>query len=134
MSALGRADGIHFVHLNRVLDVLELLKSEVTDRQVEPVTHLRIDRFGDGDAARHGESLEPGCETHSLSVHVVVLDDDVTEMNADAHLHLLIAELRGVEPSLLFLDEARALDCLHDTVELAENGVSCRVDDDLLQP
>ena len=85
--ALGvRLSKTHAKDADRPADVLDALLAEILEVDVEPVADLIAHRRGDADAARLGQRLEPRRDVHAVAEDVVVLDDDVAEIDADAEL------------------------------------------------
>ena len=67
-------------------DVLDALLAEILERDVEPVADLIADRARDADAAGLGELLQARGDVDAVAEDVVVLDDHVAEIDADAEL------------------------------------------------
>ena len=78
------------VDADRPGDVLELLLAVVDEADVEPAFGILLHARRHADAARLGQALEAGGHVHAVAEDVVVLDDDVADMDADAELDALV--------------------------------------------
>ena len=52
--------------------------------------HLAERVVGDADGARLGDAFEAGGDVHAIAEDVVVFDDDVADMHADAEFDALV--------------------------------------------
>jgi hypothetical protein len=112
-----------------VIDVLKRLQAEVLHRQIQLVADLLVDRFGDADPTRIRERLQTRGNVHAVTVDVVVLDNHITEMHADARVEALLGKAAGVARRLVLLNAHGAPHRIHDTVELPKDGIPGRIDD-----
>src|SRR5512143_342390 len=69
---------------DRPFDVLELFFSDVLERYTQIVVDLLADVSGDADAVGRRERFETGGDVHAVPGHVVAIDDDVADIDADA--------------------------------------------------
>ena len=77
----------HPKDVDRAGDVLDALLAEILEGDVvEPVADLVAHRAGDADAARLGKHLEARRDIDAIAENVVLLDDHVAEIDADAEL------------------------------------------------
>ena len=90
------------VDADRPGDVLQLLLAVVDKADIDPAFGILLDAGRHADAARLGQALEARSHVHAVAENVVVLDDDVADMDADAELDALglgaTSALRSVMP------------------------------------
>src|SRR5262249_35972134 len=98
-----------------MIDILEGAEPEVLAVQIKLVTNLLADRFGDADAARIGDRLEPRRDVDAISVDVLALDDHVTEVDADARVDTLLGTAESILARLVLLNAHGALHGVYDT-------------------
>ncbi len=78
-------------------DVLDLLLTPVLEGVRELVPDLLIDLPRDRDPPGLRQLLQPGRDIHAIPVHIaILLDHDVTEVDADAELEGLGGLLSGL--------------------------------------
>ena len=117
------------VGAHRPLDVFHRLLAHelVLERQL--VTDRRVNRLGDADTARLGETLEPGGHVDAVTVDVVAVDDHLAEIDPDTELNRLPVDLRRVLPRERLLDVCGTDERLGDGGKLGEHGIAGVVDD-----
>src|SRR4029077_4552004 len=81
---------------NRPGDVLDLLLAQILEDKGQPVAHVIMDRIGDEHPAGIGQSLDPRSNVDAIAIEVVALDDDVTEIDADAQFDAALCLGPGV--------------------------------------
>src|SRR6516164_5823465 len=74
------------VHTHWPGDVLDLLLAEVLKAEFEPVAHLIADDPADAYTTRLGQGLQPRGDIDSVAEDVVLLNDHVAEVDANAEL------------------------------------------------
>ena len=72
--------------MDRTRHVLDHLLAEILEPHLDLVGDLFAHRVGDANAGGWRHRLEPRRDVHAITEDVVVLDDDVAEMDADAEL------------------------------------------------
>src|SRR6266478_8408556 len=70
----------------RSRDVLQRDLALVVETHIDPVTDLIVNSTRDRNAARHSDAFEPRCNIDAIAEDIVVVDDDVSQMDADAEL------------------------------------------------
>jgi len=105
---------------DRPCDVLELLLAEVLEDKVELACGVLLHPRRDADAARIGQSFEPGRDIDAIAKDVAILDDDVTHIDANAKLDAVVGRHAGVAPGHLALNFDGAAQCVDHTGELDE--------------
>jgi hypothetical protein len=77
-------------------DVLEALLADVFEGEVEAARRILLYTRRDADAARLGQTFEPGCDVDAVAKDVAVFDDDVALVDTDAELDAPILRQRCV--------------------------------------
>ena len=86
-------------------------------------------RTGDHDSARLGELLEAGGDVHPVAIDVLVRDDHVAEVDADAEADALCLGHCRFAFGHATLNAGRALDRVDGAGELAERAVAHELDE-----
>jgi hypothetical protein len=81
------------------------------------------------DPARLGDALKAGDNVDAITEDVVVIENDVTDVNADPKFDPLIRRHGGILFSRAALDFNRAAYGIYDTAELDESAIPCILDD-----
>src|SRR6202007_2011518 len=76
------------------------------------------------DAAGVRQRLDPGCDVHAITIDVVAVDDDVTDIDADPKLYPSIFWAARVAFLDLFLNLDRAGDGIHGAPELDQRAIA----------
>ena len=105
-----------------------LLAGEI-DGDVELALQIVEGGAGDQHPTRVGNLLEPGGDIHAVPEHLVLLDEDIADIDADPEPELALVRHFGVESLDTPLDGDRRLGCSHRARELRQEAVSRRVDD-----
>ena len=112
--------------LDGAAHVLELMLAAVgegvLDTQLDQVAH----GARHGDAAGLGQGLDPGSEIDAVAedVLVLVVDDHLAEVDADAEQHALVSVQGVVEPRHALLDVDCRSDRRHRRAEFGQHGVA----------
>ena len=117
------------IDLHWPVDVLQRLLACILEGEVEPVADIVAHRAGHGDAARPGDALDARRDVDAVAIDVVVLEDDVAEMDADAEFDAPV--LRHVDIALAHpaLDLGGTGDGVHHARELDQHAVAGDLDD-----
>ena len=99
-----RAERRHCKTRTGPVDVLQVLVAHVLEDEVELVADMVAHRAGHGDAAGPGDAFEPRGDIDPVAKDVVVLDDHVAKVDADAELDPAVLRHVGVAGSHLALD------------------------------
>jgi hypothetical protein len=91
-SRLGERNA---VDAHRPCDVLDLPYTQILKAEIELVADLAAHDPGDADAARLGQGFETSRDIDAVPVGVVLVDDDVAEIDADAELDAGTLSLRN---------------------------------------
>ena len=96
---------------------------------VELIAHLPIGVLGDADRAGLRDAFEPRCNVDPIAEDIALLDDDVTDMNADTDFDALFIRNASIalRHSALRLDSAAR--GVHGTDELDQYAVAGAFDD-----
>ena len=120
------------VDAHRELDVLELLLANVLELEVEPVADIIADRLGHRDAARFGDAFEPCCDINAIAKDIVVIDDHVAKIDADAELNPPVFGYPRIANRHFALDLRGALDRIHNAGKFDQHAVAGQLDDSSL--
>ena len=115
---------------DRLGDVLELGRAEITDREIEPPLHLTVGVLGQTDRARLGDALNPRRDIDAVAHQVAVAFlDHVAEMDADPKFDALVRRDPSVALDHRPLDFNGAVHCVDDAAELDNAAVAGALDD-----
>ncbi len=120
---------MELVDPHRLGDVLDRLRADVVEREIELALDLIEHRAGNAHAARRRERLEPGGDVHAIAEDVVVLDDHVAHVDADAKLDSLVARTVGVVRDDRGLDVERVAHGVDGAGKLDQRAVAGGLDD-----
>ena len=116
------------VDADRPRDVLELLLALIDEADIEPAFGILLHAGRHADAARLGQALEAGGHVHAIAEDVVILDDDVADMHADAELDAPVLGHVGIAGDHPALHVDSAADGIDDAAELGQQPVARRLD------
>ena len=111
-------------HLDRSGDVLDGLLPARLDFYRDLVAHLLSSTARYVDAAGVRQGLDPGGDIHAVSINVVAIDDDVTDIDPDPELYPTVFGAARTAVSDLLLDLDRAGDGVHCAPELDQRAVA----------
>ena len=118
------------ISADRLFDILELGRAEISHLHVEPAAHLTVGVLGKTDRAGLGNSLQSRGDVDAVAHQVAVaLLDDVAEMDADAELDAALGRQARVAFDQAALDFDRAADGVDDAAELDDRAVASALDD-----
>ena len=78
------------IDTDRLGNVLQLLVTQILEREIKTVSDVVVNHFGDGNAAGRGHGLDPRRDIDPVSIEVTILSNDVAQVNPDAELDLLV--------------------------------------------
>ena len=114
---------------DRPADVLDLLLAEILEGDVEPVADLVAHRGRHADAAGFRHDFEPRGDVDAVAEDVVVLDDDVAEVDADAEDEAPRRAACPVAPRHASLEVDGAAHRVDDALEFDQHAVAGGLDD-----
>ena len=115
---------------HRLRDVLELGRSEIGDRQVEPALDLPVGLLRQADRARRGDAFQSRGDIDAVAHQVAVaLLDDVAEVNANPEDDAAILGHAGIAFDHGALNFDRAAHSVDHAAELDERAVAGALDD-----
>ena len=85
--------------------------------------------IGDADAARFGDSLKARGDIDPIAENIVVIEDDVADVNADAKFDPEFRRYVNILSSHLSLDFDPATRGIDGTGELNQHAITCGLDD-----
>ena len=110
-------------------DVLDLLLAQILEDKGQPVAHVIMHRTGDEHPAGLGQGFDPRGDVDAVAIDVVVLDDHVAEIDADAQLDAVVRRDTGVALGHRLLHLDRAAHRIDDAGELDQQAVAGGLDD-----
>src|SRR5262245_9474419 len=110
-------------------DVLQVLRTAILDIEGEFSARMIQHCLGDADAAGFGERLEPSGNVDAIAVYVVVIDDDIAEIDANADVDALVLWDIGITLGKATLERDGALHCINDAREFDKYAVTSGFDD-----
>src|SRR5215469_9323716 len=117
------------ISAHRPGDVLDLLVAHVLEGDGELVTHLISYHPADADAARFRQAFKARCDVDPVTEDVVVVDDDVAEIDADAEIDAPFGLHTAIACGHFALHFDRATNRIDHARKLAKETVARRVDD-----
>ena len=125
---LGGLADFQRIDTDRLVDVLELGRAEISDLQIEPAAHLPIGVLGKTDRAGLGDPFEPGGDIDAVAHEIAVgLLDDVAQVNADAEFDAPLRRQAGVALDEAVLHFDRAAHRVDNAAELDDGAVAVRL-------
>ena len=90
LSLLQSAFKIHAVRFDRSRDVFELLRAKVLEDEAQLVDYLIAHDPAYAYLARLGQRLQTRCDIDTVPENVFAVDNDVTNVDAEAEVHPLL--------------------------------------------
>jgi hypothetical protein len=109
--------------------VFQAQLAEILESRVHAAPDLFVRARGNHDAAGRSNGLEPCGDVDAVAVHVVFLDDDLAEVDADAQHDPAIGRHAGIRGEQLALQFDRGLDRVHRAAEFHQHAVAHQLDD-----
>src|ERR1700736_1976277 len=83
-----RAPGVEIdrIDLNRPCDIFEVLSPQLAIPEIELPIDLIQNLARDGNATAIGDAFEACGDVDTVAIDIALVDNDVTEIDADAHL------------------------------------------------
>jgi hypothetical protein len=121
MSAPGSRAGI--VRLVQVLckyfdwlgNILQTKQTQFPETECELTIHLLEYLTGNANSARLRDCLQARSHIHALAKDIVLVDNDITDVNANAEYDLLFVRNTAVALAHATLEIACAANCIQDT-------------------
>ena len=110
-------------------DILELLWPHIIADNVHLAPDLPIGIVGHANSARFGNAFKASGNVDAISKDVVVIDNDIPDMNADAKFDPLILWDRSTPLGHSALDFNSATNRIHDARELDQQAVAGGLND-----
>ena len=107
----------------------EGLRPKIVPTDIDLAANLPIGIVGDADTARLGDALEPRGDVDAVAEDIVVVDDDVADVDADAKFDPLVLRHVGVLLGHAALDFDRAADGIDGAGEFHQHAVAGGLDD-----
>ena len=119
----------HAPGLGEAGGILQLALAGILEAQRQLAVHLLVDGVGQEDAARLCNGLQAGGDVDAFAEHVVLLDDHIREVDADAEAHAPVFRQVGIAGVGCLLHVDGEGDGIHRAAELGQKPVAQRLDD-----
>ena len=110
-------------------NILQALLADIIECHFELVAYLSVGVVGDADATRIGNAFEARCDVHPIAKNIVVLNDDVPDIDADAQLDALVLRHGGIAFDHAPLDVDRTTGGIDRAGEFDQHAIACALDD-----
>jgi hypothetical protein len=105
-------------------DILDLLLAKILEGVIELVADVIAHHSADADTARFGEGLQSCRDIHAVAEDVVLLDNHVAEVDADAESDTLVLGRFGIAFRHAALDLHGAAHGINDARKLCQEAVA----------
>jgi hypothetical protein len=116
-------------HLHRAGNVLQDLLPKVVAANVDLAAEFPMNALRQTDTAGLGEVLDPRGDIDAVAENIIVVEDNVADMDADAELDPLLGRQDGILLCHLALDLDGAAHRVDGTGELHQHAVAGGLDD-----
>ena len=110
-------------------NILQALLADIIEWHFELVAYLSVGVVGDADATRIGNAFEARCDVHTIAKNIVVLNDDIPDIDADAQLDALVLRHGGIAFDHAPLDVDRTTGGIDCAGEFDQYAIACALDD-----
>ena len=114
---------------HRLTDILQGLLADVVEGNIHLAANLPMGVVGDADAARLGDSLQARRDVDAVAENIVVVEDDVADVDADAKLDPQVGRHVDIPLRHRALHFHRIASRIHGTGELDQHAVARGLDD-----
>ena len=116
----SRSSRIEFnrVDFDRFCNVLQVLSTQLTIREIELAFNLIHDLARNTNAAALNDAFETGCNVHAISEYVVAITNYVPDVNANSVLYAFVLRYLGVMVRQAPLHLHSIPDCVHHAGKL----------------
>src|SRR4029077_1625032 len=115
---------------HRFNNILQVLRTHILKGEIDLPADLTLCVVGDANATRLRNPFKARGDVDAVAKDIVVIDDDVTDVDADAKFDPLDLRHRSILLSHTALDLDGAAHRIYDAAELSEHAIA-RVLDDL---
>ena len=120
-----RCVGDHTIGTHRFGDILDIVRADVLECDIDLTLDLQIYRLGQADAAGIGHAFEARGDVNAVAVKcAVVFGDHVAQIEADTEMHLPVFGELTVAAGKLLLNIDRRAQRFHRTGELGQQVVA----------
>lgn len=114
----------HPIDFDRADDVLDFLCAEIVEAEAQLVEHLVAHDAADANAAGLGQRLQPRSDVDAVAENIVVVDNDVADVDADAEPDPLLGRHAGIALGHAALNVDGAAHRIDDTRELEQQSIA----------
>ncbi len=124
-----RSGYLHSPGAHRLGNILQRLRTHIFQGDTDLAADLALGVIGDADAAGLCDSLKARGDVDAVAENIVVVDNDVADVNADAEFDPDILRHAGVLRGHAPLDFYGAFHGIDRAGELDQHAVACGLDD-----
>src|SRR5262245_12308021 len=117
------------VNVHRLGNILQTPLADVLEWYLHDLPNLIVNGLRNADSARVGELLEANSDVHARTVEIVLFDDNIPKIHANAELHSLVVWDGLIAFRDLVLNFDSAANGLDDAGELGDDAVACAAED-----
>ena len=114
---------------HRISNIFEGLLSHIITGNLDLAPDLPIGIIGHADPARFGDALKAGSNIDPITKDIVVFNDNITDVNADAKFDPLVLRYIGIVFGHAALDFVGTSDGINHAGKLNESAVAGILDD-----
>jgi hypothetical protein len=119
---------------HRLGNILQRLQTHIVEGNIDFAADLALGVIGDADASGFRDPFQTRGDVDAIAKNIVVIDDDVADVNADAEFDPGILRYIGVLPGHAALDFDGATRCVHGAGEFDQHAVAGGLDDAATMP
>src|SRR5207245_10628522 len=114
---------------HRFGDILQGLRTHILKGDIYLAANLPVSVVGDANTTRFCDPFEPNCNINAITKDIIVCDDNITEVNADAKFDPLVLRHIGILFCHAALDVVGTSYGVDHAGELNESAVPGVLDD-----
>src|SRR5262245_36401954 len=115
--------------MHRLGNILQTPLADVLEWNLHDLSNLIVDGLRNADSSRVSELFEANSDVYARTVEIVLFDDNIPEIHANAELHSLVVWDRLIAFRDLVLNLDGAANGLDDAGELGDDAVACAAED-----
>jgi hypothetical protein len=114
---------------HRLCNVFQRLRAHIFESNVHLAADLSMSIIGNADATGLCNSLKAGSDIDAVTKNITVIENDVTDVNADAELNFDVLRYRGVLLRHTPLDLNRTTYRINSASKLDQHSIAGGLDD-----
>jgi hypothetical protein len=109
---------------DRPIDILDTYVAAILEPDFDPIADALVDDRGDADSAGLGEGFQSRGDVDTITVDVVVFNDDISEIDADSQHDGRLARGSIRQRGARALHRKRAVYSIDHTAELDDGAIA----------